>query len=360
MKFCQDRTAAIAGIKKWSFVPYNVIGILENRTNESNPFYLSESGKAIWIENNYFNYVAGEPSPIMTHFKSQSDGFYGFSGVEGEIAACLFKEGLLYWHEKTERYHYVGEGFEWAYPYDVVDVPMEEAIGINDRYEFKGDGSLERIQDAIQNRPTAAIYLNDEIASYVLLHEDDSIGYMYTKPQYRKLGLGYCVTKSIVGKMRDLGKTVFLEINKGNTASQQLAAKSHFVKDAYTPWFGMIKGIPEYFKTWKPYDGRPCFFTTIAQLRIVDKVISPFSVKWTQNDAGTRFKFEVQKDNGCEFEASFDENYDVFRVENTSEGLTAAEVLTVLGEHFPDKNASFVVLYEMGLETQIKGLVLSL
>lgn len=57
---------------------------------------------------------------------------------------------------------------------------------INDHYTYKSDHSLKELLNNINNRPSAAIYEGDEIVSWVMTHDEGSMGVMYTLEKARK------------------------------------------------------------------------------------------------------------------------------------------------------------------------------
>lgn len=352
----QDKRALIQRLYRQPFVPYNVIGALENTENKC---HVDETMDSVWVENHYFNYVSGLPEVILNKIEALEEGFYGFSAVHGDLAARIYEKSLLHWYEPTERYVLKGDLPNVESPYTVVKIPIEEAQGIDDRYEYKQEGSLEKIKEAILNRPTSAIYIEGEIASYVLVHEDNSIGYMYTLEKYRKLGLGFWVSQDIIRQMKALDIVPFLEINKMNFKSQGLARKLGFEKDAFTPWFGIIKGIPEFFKTWAPLNGESFIFSTIAQMRVVDKLTSNVE----------KIDFEKVKDNYTgkitfgEQQATFRMDLDdskeayILKVESMK-GLSLLDLVCAIAVHFPEHNASLVMPYVRELVDNIGGIVI--
>ena len=271
MKASENRKEIIEKLKEAAFMPYNVIGILENRDL---PVYYDANTRTVWADNAYFNYITGDASVIHKKIETLEDGFYGFSAVENELAQAIYHKYFLHWYEPTERHVFKGQIPDIESPYPVVSITIDEAKGIDDRYEYQQEGSLEKIKDAILNRPTSAIYLDDVISSYVLVHEDNSIGYMFTSEEHRHKGLGYWVTLDILRKMQALNQVPFVEINEKNLKSQGLAKKSGFEKDAFTPWFGIIKGVPKWFEEWDPLEGKSYFFTSMANLKYVDHIHS--------------------------------------------------------------------------------------
>ncbi|HAS74775.1 MAG TPA: hypothetical protein DCS67_11585 [Clostridiales bacterium UBA8960] len=358
MKETEDKIKVIERVKKSKLVPHNVIGIIENTDDK---MHFDETTGSVWVEHGYFNYVTGDHDVICGHLQSREDGFYGFSAVEGELAKAIYKDHFLHWCEPTERYVYGQHSVDIDAllkdcPYEIVNVPMGEAQGIDDRYEYQQEGSLERFKDAILNRPTSAIYLDGELASYVLVHEDHSIGYMFTLDKFRHKGLGYWVTLDILNKMTARGLTAFVEITMKNFKSQGLATKTGFVKEAYTPWFGIIKGFPDWFNTWNPIDGESFIFTSLAQLRFKDHL------SWQ----GDEIQFVKKEDaylaiskgdaGMMRFSLTPEASKEAY-VLKRSEGCrhTLLEILSAIAMFFPEQNASLVMPYDLSLEGRIGG-----
>lgn len=355
MNKTEQRREIINNLKKKAFVPYNVIGILENREQT---VYADDTIQTVWACNDYFNYITGDPNIILDHVQSLEDGFYGFSAVEDTLAQAIYKHYFLHWYEPTERYVYIDEVPDVQSPYPVVSIGIEEAQGIDERYEYQQEGSLERIKDAIQNRPTSAIYIDGVISSYVLVHEDNSIGYMYTREEHRQKGLGYWVTLDILRKMKALSHVPFVEINKRNLKSQGLAGKTGFVKDAFTPWFGIIKGIPNWFYEWQPFEQESYFFTSMSHLIYVDGVKTQIEkVTFEKSDEGYRVNIDdalLKVDFNMLLDAS-NEAY-IFSSSDEPEDDTIIEIIKVLAHYFPDQGASFVFPYRESLKTIFTGL----
>jgi hypothetical protein len=349
-----DKRAAIERLKNLPFVPYNVLGALENTDNKS---YIDEPTDSVWVENHYFNYITGDSNVIMNRINDFEDGFYGFSGVHGELASQIYRNHFLHWFEATERYVLTADLPVEVCPYQVVKVPIEEAQGIDDRYEYKQDDSLDRIKDAILNRPSAAIYIDGQIASYVLVHEDNSIGYMFTLDAYRKLGLGYWVSIDIVKQIQALGIVPFLEINRANFKSQGLAGKLGFEKDAFTPWFGIIKGVPDFFHTWDPLNGESYIFSSIAQLRVSDKLTTDIENIHFEKVDDT---FIGVIDDGVKkatFKAVLDESKEAYIIKiDQLTAMTLYDLVCAMAVHFPEHNASIVLPYDSLLVDQIGGI----
>lgn len=349
-----EKKQVIEALKKPPFVPYNVIGVIDNTDNQIR--FDSTSG-TVWVSHGYFNYVYGSSEKVMHQFDALEEGFYGFAAVHGDLATILRKGHFLHWYEPTERHVFQGDqkdlnGLLMNCPYELVNVPMCEAEGIDNRYEYKDDTTFASIQDAINNRPTSGVYLDGKLVSYALVHEDDSIGFMYTLEAYRHLGIGYWVTLDITAKMLQKGRVPFVEITEKNFKSQGLAKKTGYVKDAFTPWFGIIKGIPKWFETYSPFGQAGYVFTSLAHLRVVNK-LSEGSKSVTITGDETCFTGSIE---GAVFTLKPDEAGEAFVLE-VAEGLTVSliEVVKGIAAHLPMKNASLVLPYDESLKGTIGG-----
>lgn len=359
MKITEDRLSVINWLKAKapSFVPYNVIGIIEN---EQQPIFFDAEKGAVWAQNHYFNYVSGDRTALIAHLDTLEDGFYGFAAVEGSLVDALTENHLLHWYEPTERYVHQGilPDVDDS-PYPLCSVPLEEAKGIDDRYEFQEEGSYEKLKHAIQNRPSSAMYLDGELASYALVHEDNSIGYMYTLEKHRHRGLGYWVALDILKKMREAGHVAFVEIVNTNIKSQGLAAKVGLVKDAYTPWFGIIKGIPEWFKTWDPLAGASYHFTSLAQLKYGHGLSCEYDVHPFEKQGTDYIAQAFYKDKKTIFRMTLDETKEAYLIQvEEMIGFNMVDLAKIIAGHFPEKNGSFIFPYDAKMATAIKGIVI--
>jgi hypothetical protein len=344
----QNRDQVIKRLSKQDYVALNIIGILENTDNKG---YWEEESGTVWVENGYMNYIIGDVSVIKDHLKSLPDGFYGFSGVKAELAEAIYPEFFLHWLEPTERYVFQKELSSQKSPYEITTITMHEAEGINDRYEYKNEDSLERIKEAIEHRPSSGIYIDNKLASYCLVHEDNSIGYMYTLEEHRHKGLGYWVTLDILKKMNQRNSVPFVEIAKWNDKSQGLATKTGFTKDYYIPWFGIIKGSPPEIKEWGENYETSKMFVTMAQIRY-NVHLPSITKKVTLERLDQTIRYKLMDDANCfasillkvEDDDQDDDTY-IVSIES-SMGYTIQDVLIGLAKHMPDKYAGFVLDFD--------------
>lgn len=236
-----DKQAVITLLKRADFVPYNIIGTIENNTVD---IYCDWDSQSVWVCNGNYHYAYGDPVVIRQRYDSLPNGAYTFCGMHNRVASVLYSDSYIEWFEPTERYVLAGQLPHYQSPYRIIDIPLCEASAIDARYEYQDETTLAMITKDIKRGPTAGLYIDEVLVSYAFVHDDNSLGYMYTLPQQRGKGLAYDVAYHLVKQMLKRQKTCFLEIKADNLPSQKLAAKLGFIKDQFTPWFGLVKGRP--------------------------------------------------------------------------------------------------------------------
>ncbi|MCH4890344.1 GNAT family N-acetyltransferase [Acidaminobacter sp. JC074] len=220
MKAVTDRKK-VSVIHK-DFLRMNVRGMLLNTDNEA--YYEDES---IWIKDNYFNFLYTEDLDFLLEFDKRVGNEFGFSGANDFVLDYYKDHELIHWKNSCNQYHYPGDKFESVM--DLDSLSLEDADYVNEHYEYNNDDSLKKIKHAIKSRPTSCLRLDGKNVSFVLLHDDDSIGYMFTLPEYRGKGYAYELTKDIINKTIDLGRLPYVQIVCSNKKSIGLALKTGFV-----------------------------------------------------------------------------------------------------------------------------------
>ena len=229
-------------------VNLNIIGVLENEPEAEIYVNNEESPNIVLVRHEYFNYIYTEDDVLLdealeTLFK---DNFYGFSGVYRPLAEKIRKRYCVTWESRCTLYYLPEENLHLSLiknPVKAID--LEDAKVVDEFYTYRHPESFEIIKKDILNRPSSAVYVNDDIASWVLVHKDNSMGIMYTREEYRKMGYAIDVSIDLASKIINMGKTPFLQIVKGNTMSPNLAAKCNFIEHGYADWFGIIAGVPQ-------------------------------------------------------------------------------------------------------------------
>jgi len=236
-------------LNKNKIINLNLIGFLENVPdaevyvdNETHP-------TGVVARKGYFSSLYTENDAFLNEVLDTlyKDGFYGFRAVYRPIAEKIRSRFLVNWESLNALYYLpVKEVDLNRIKNPVKPIDIKDAEIINHYYTYKDETSLDRITDDIKNRPSSAIYVDGDIAAWVLIHNDNSMGIMYTKEEYRGRGYAEDVTIDLVNKILKLGNVPFLTIVDGNNMSPGLAKKCGFIHEGvYTDWFGIISGTPK-------------------------------------------------------------------------------------------------------------------
>lgn len=235
-------------LNKNKIVNLNIIGVIENEPDAEIYVDNESSPNIVLVRYEYFNYVYTENDELLDEMFENlfKEGFYGFSGVYRPLAEKIRNKFPVTWESRCSLHYTPEEKLDLSLIKNPVkDIDIEDAKVIDDFYTFRHPGSIEKIKKDIINRPSSAVYVNDDIASWVLVHNDNSMGIMYTKQEHRRKGYAVDVSVDLVSKIINLGKTPFIQIVESNTMSPDLATQCNFVKHGYSDWFGIIAGLPQ-------------------------------------------------------------------------------------------------------------------
>ena len=226
----------------------NIIGVIENEPEAEIYVDNEESPNIVLVRYEYFNYIYTEDDELLEEMLENlfKDNFYGFSGVYRPLAEKIRKRYSITWESRCALYYLPEKNLNLSLiknPVKAVD--LEDAKTVDEFYTYRYPGSIEKINKDLLNRPSSAVYIDSDIASWVLVHNDNSMGIMYTKEEYRKRGYAIDVTIDLASKIISQGKVPFLQIVESNTMSPELAANCNFVKHGYADWFGIIAGVPQ-------------------------------------------------------------------------------------------------------------------
>ncbi|WP_017416545.1 GNAT family N-acetyltransferase [Clostridium tunisiense] len=242
-------------LNKNKIINLNLIGFLENVPdaevyvdNEVNP-------TGVVARKDYFSSLYTENDDFLNEVLDtlyKEDGFYGFRAVHRPIAEKIRSKFLVNWESLNALYYYPNKEVDLSrIKNQVRPIDIKDAEIINHYYTYKDEISLDKIKDDIENRPSSAIYVDGDIASWVLIHNDNSMGIMYTKEEYRGRDYAEQVTLDLTNKILKSGHVPFLTIVDGNSMSPGLAKKCGFIHEGvYTDWFGIISGTPKVFIEW--------------------------------------------------------------------------------------------------------------
>lgn len=229
-------------LKKDHITNLNILGIMENEPSCEIFVDSLEESNGVHVRLGYFNYLYTESDEFLEKILVENfkEGNFGFSGVREDISQKIKERSKLQWENKCGLYYLKKENLNTSLiKNQVQSIDLKDSDTINNFYEFKGEKSLERIRDDIIKRPSSGIYINGELVSWVLVHNDNSMGIMYTKKEYRKNGYALDLTVDLSKKIIELDKIPFLHIISSNKKSPGLAIKAGFTKYSNINWFGI-------------------------------------------------------------------------------------------------------------------------
>lgn len=227
----------------------NIIGVIENMPEAEIYVDNVESPKGVLVKKDeYMHYVYTEDEAFIDNMCSSylKEGFFGFSGVEGTLAEKIRNRHLVNWESRCTIYYLPKENLNISLKKNPTQpIKLEDAEVVDYFYQFRHPGSLDIIKGDITKRPSSAVYVDGEIACWVLVHDDNSIGIMYTKEEHRRKGYAVDVTVDLSKQLLEMEKVPFLQIIQGNGMSPGLAKKCGFVSTGRADWFGIIVGTPK-------------------------------------------------------------------------------------------------------------------
>ena len=225
-------------------VNLNTIGFIHN--NEDAEILVDDEKKpsGVIARKGYFSYIYTENDAFLNEAmdKLYKKGEYGFAGIYRPLAEKIKKRYDIEWENKCALYYYPKK----EAPLNLISrkassIKLQDAHIVNDYYTYKSEYSLYDIKECIEHRPTSAVYIDGDLASWVLMHNDNSMGIMYTKEKYRKMGFAVDVTVDLVNKILNTNKTPYLQIAEDNSMSPGLALKCGFIhENLYSDWFGIL------------------------------------------------------------------------------------------------------------------------
>lgn len=226
----------------------NLAGILENEPRVQVFVDDETEPKGLFVKGPWFRYVHTEDDGFLEALFAELErkaGFYPFSGVWKPLADRIKARYTLVWDAPCDLYVLPEGGQVKPRPGSpATSVRIEDAELIDAHYTYRHAHSLEKIQNCIAQRPSSAIYVGDQAVCWLLVHEDNSLGIMYTLEEHRRKGYALDVSLDLVEKQLQAGKTPFLQIRDDNAMSPGLALKSGFVPCGQCDWFGVMVGLP--------------------------------------------------------------------------------------------------------------------
>lgn len=222
----------------------NIFGVIENCNEAKILVDDINNPSGVVVNNGYLNYIYTNNDEFVDKvidYLSNNKGEYGFSALRYDIAQKIKGKFEMTWGNVCSLYYYNKNTVDKSkIKAEVTDVKIEDDYVVNEYYTYKDDSSIHDIRNSIYNRVSSCVYKNGKLASWLLIHDDNSMGPMYTKEEFRKEGYAVDATLDLVNKLLKNNKIPFLHIVKGNEASYRLAKKCGFVEHGTVDWFGII------------------------------------------------------------------------------------------------------------------------
>jgi GNAT superfamily N-acetyltransferase len=237
-------------LKENLLVNLNTIGAIENIPEAEIFVDDVENPKGVIVKKGYFYYIYSEEDSFIDEFANTflKDGFYGFAGIDAAIATRIKKKFQVSWENPCTLYYLPKENLDLSLIKNPVqDIDLKDLEIIDKYYEFRHPGSIEAIRKDIEFRPSSAVYVDGEPVCWVVVHDDNSMGIMYTREEHRRKGYAVDVTMDLAAKIYERGMVPYLQIIERNNMSPGLAKKCNFVKCGEVSWFGIISGLPKEF-----------------------------------------------------------------------------------------------------------------
>ncbi len=169
-----------------------------------------------------------------------TEGEVGFSGVSEPIADYLLARYKEDWKNPCALYYMPKENLDLSLKTrEVKPLNLRYASLVDEFYPYRGDHSLDAILDNLKHRPSSAIFVEGEPVSWVMVHEDYSIGIMHTLEDHRRKGYAIDVTIDLCDQLMKIGEIPFLQIVADNQMSPGLAQKCGFKYYGNCVWLGI-------------------------------------------------------------------------------------------------------------------------
>ena len=164
----------------------------------------------------------------------ESDGYLKFSSVSLEVQKALERRRKLIRGSPVGMFILEKKDFRPVFStHEIESLNTEDAktLAENSPYDQGEEYALARIRNA----PTTAIRIGGELASYMVVHANGSIGMLHTMDRFRGQGLARVVVSALVEAQFDRARAAYCYIVEGNEASERVFESVGFrrVMDVY-------------------------------------------------------------------------------------------------------------------------------
>jgi GNAT superfamily N-acetyltransferase len=185
-------------------------------------------------------------NPIFMHefWANLPQGHKCFSAVPKQMALIFLQDKQIEWQSICQAYALKGIFEPIESPiYQVESLNLADAAEVDEYYTYRDDDSITGIRENIALKDSACIRIDGQLAAWCTVHaEDNSMGPLYTKEQYRGQGLAAIVASELIKKQLAKNIIPYVQIVESNNPSLSLIKK--FPGIEYTHdciWFGVNK-----------------------------------------------------------------------------------------------------------------------
>lgn len=220
---CPKNISIINFIKNNQILSVDIIGtsVLVKGTSDRRWVYISCTGKA-------------ELDLIKNKLNLDDDNF---ASIDDWMFPVLTEGKQIVWDLQMLQFYLPDDVTLPASEFETVPLTAEDSHIVYNNSEYKEYISREYVKDCIQKGISAGLNQNNKLVSWAITQDDGAIGFLHTLDDYRRKGLGYGVTISMIHNVRDSGGLPFANVLESNKRSINLLSKLGFKENKKIHWF---------------------------------------------------------------------------------------------------------------------------
>lgn len=220
---CPKNISIINFIKNNQILSVDIIGtsVLVKGTSDRRWVYISCTGKA-------------ELDLIKNKLNLDDDNF---ASIDDWMFPVLTEGKQIVWDLQMLQFYLPDDVTLPASEFETVPLTAEDSYIVYNNSEYKEYISREYVKDCIQKGISAGLNQNNKLVSWAITQDDGAIGFLHTLDDYRRKGLGYGVTISMIHNVRDSGGLPFANVLESNKRSINLLSKLGFKENKKIHWF---------------------------------------------------------------------------------------------------------------------------
>lgn len=236
-----DRNNILSFLKNNEIENTSLISIIQNEPqcdifvdNEKKP-------TGVIVKDDYFSYIYFSEKVFIDKLVQCDfcNKHQGFAAVSEEVYEALRERYNVNWVSKSFVYSLPKEHISLKDSGNLDRIQVKDAEKINEYYTYKEQEGLSYIINSIEKRPSSALYSNATLISSAMVHNNNSIGMLYTSKEYRNRGYGKKVTLDLCKKLVSKGITPIAYITEENIPAIKLFQSCGFKEIGTAYWFGI-------------------------------------------------------------------------------------------------------------------------